>query len=185
MIAFPAESRERLVTYGPSTKPRPGNQATRGMLGSSPHQRPGTEPPGTNVASGERFARDEIAVMNRRLVPRHTLVWNHWRVPSDARGIKMRNVASVVSGRMSNSAPGVVGVYPGHTPAGGFGVFSEKSVTCVPAGGLPALTVYCTPSWVALVLHAAPVQVVVASGVPPHGRTSMEIAAGGVTLAVP
>ena len=34
-------------------------------------------------------------------------------------------------------------------------------------------------------LHAVPVQVVVASGVPPHGRTSMEIAAGGVTLAVP
>src|SRR4051812_32375484 len=108
MIAFPAESRDRLVMYGPSTKPRPGNQATRGMLGSRPHQRPGSEPPGTNVASGKRFASDEIAVMNRRLVPRHTLVWNHWRFPSDACGITMRKVASVVSGRMSNSAPGVV-----------------------------------------------------------------------------
>jgi hypothetical protein len=77
MIALPAESRERLVTYGPSTKPRPGNHAMRGMLGSRPHQRPGSEPPLTNVASGKRFASDETAVMNRRFVPRHTFVWNY------------------------------------------------------------------------------------------------------------
>ena len=94
--------------------------------------------------------------MNRRLVPRHTSVWNHWRVPSDACGITMRNVASVVRGRMSNSAPCVRERKPGHTPAGGVGVFSEMSETCVPAGGVPALTVYCTPPCEALVLHAVP-----------------------------
>ncbi len=36
MIALPAESTERLVMYGPRTRPRPGTIVNRGMLGSSP-----------------------------------------------------------------------------------------------------------------------------------------------------
>ena len=44
---------------------------------------------------------------------------------------------------------------------------------------------YCTPPCVPLTEQAAPVQVVAAMGVAPHGRTSIEIDAGGVTVAVP
>ena len=87
---------------------------------------------------------------------------------------------------MSNSAPCVCEAKPGQTPAGGAGVFSELSDTVVPAGGVPAFTEYCTPPCdAARRVQAAPVQVVVAIGVAPHGRTSIEIDAGGVTVAVP
>ena len=50
-----------------------------------------------------------------------TSVWNHLRLPSAAFGITIRNVASVVSGRMSSSAPVVCDTKPGQTPAGGAG----------------------------------------------------------------
>ena len=148
------------------------------MLGSSPHQRPGTVPPGTNVACGLRSESERIAVMNFRFVPRHTFVSNHLLVPSEALGITIRSVESVDSGLTSNSAPCVSEVNPAQTPAGGSGAFSELSVRVVPAGGVPAFAVYCTPPWVPLTEQAAPVQVVEAIGVAPHGSTSIEIAAG-------
>ena len=78
------------------------------------------------------------------------------------------------------------GTKPGHAPAGGAGVFSAASTTVVPLGGEPALTVYCTPPGaVPAAVHDAPVHVVLAIGVAPHGNTSIESAAGGVTVAVP
>ena len=57
---------------------------------------------------------------------------------------------------MSNWAPCVFEAKPGQTPAGGVGVFSEMSETDVPAGGVPALTEYCTPPWEPLALHVVP-----------------------------
>src|SRR4051794_17532430 len=141
MLALPAASTERLVMYGPSTNPRPGKNSKRGMLGSRPHQRPGTVPPGTSVASGLRFESDLIAVMNLRFEPRQTSVSNHLRPFRAVFGIVILNVESVVSGRTSYSAPWVRATKLSQTPIGG-GAFSELSVSDVPAGGVPALALY-------------------------------------------
>ena len=100
------------------------------MLGKRPHQRLGSVPPLTSVEPGRRFASESIAVMKRRFVPRQTSVCHHVLVPSCAFGIVYWNVASAVSGEMSNSTP-TLPSKPGQTPAGGPPAGREETTTDV------------------------------------------------------